>query len=487
MFKKLLSQTLIYGLSNVLGRVFPFMLTPVLTQKFGPEFFAPFVDFYSAAVIIIALLSHGMETSVFKFVNEEEEKEKVYSTALISILFISSLFLYFGLTNKETLAIWFKNADKAHFVAWFILILSIDAICSIPFAKLRVEEKALQFGGIKIINAFVFFFLSLFFLLGLPLLIEKDVAWAKEFYNPNYGVGYVFLANLLASAFTLLLLLPTLFKIKLKFDFKLWKKIMPFAFPIMIASLAAGVNQGLDRQFLKYLLPEDQANHQLGVYGGIFKITTFMLLFRQAYLLGIEPFFFSHAKNKNAKDTYAVLMKYFVIINCLILVFLIGNISFIKYYLRDPAYWEGLYILPIILVGAVFLGIYMNLSIWYKLTNKTYFGALFSVLGAAVTIAINFTFIPQYGYLASAWGNFLAYFTMCVVSYFFGRKYYDIPYDMKKIGFYILFSIGLSLLSFYTFKQSPIIGNLLLLIYLAAVFSLEKSALEQIWSKKNES
>ncbi|TDL99705.1 MAG: polysaccharide biosynthesis protein [Flavobacteriaceae bacterium] len=484
MLKKLMSQTLIYGLSNVLGRVFPFLLTPLLTKEFGPSFYAPFIDFYSAAGILMVVLSHGMETSIFRFVTLEKDKNKVYSTALFSIFLVCLVFVVLGLWFQDPFALWFKNPGKGNFVAWFVLILSLDALSAVPFAKLRIEEAALKFGGIKILNAVLNFVLSLFFLFALPYFVENGSNWAAMLYKPEYGIGYVFLANLLASAFTFLCLIPTLLDIPFKFDFSLWKKFMPYALPIMIAGLGGVINQSLDRQFLKYLLPASTAATQVGIYGAVYKISTFLLLFRQAYLLGIEPFFFSHAQNKDAKKTYAKLMHYFVLVNCIILLGLVANLDLLKYYLGQPKYWEGLSVVPIILIAEVFLGIYLNLSIWYKLSDKTYIGAIISLIGAFLTIVINLVFIPKYGYWASTWATFIAYFSMCAISYKWGKKHYPIKYPMKIISFYLLTSILFCILSYYLFDKNIIIGNLLLFFYLALVFVLEKDSIQKMKNEK---
>jgi O-antigen/teichoic acid export membrane protein len=295
-------------------------------------------------------------------------------------------------------------------------------------------------------------------------------------YNPNFGIGYVFVANLVASAVTFLLLFQEIKLVRIgSFDGKLWRKMMAYSWPITIAGLAGVINETMDRQFLKYLLPDGTNTEQMAIYGAVCKIVTFLTLFRQAYLLGIEPFFFSHAKNENSGQSYAKLMDFFVIVNCVILLALCANLNWLaKGYLANPAYNEGIPIVPIVLIASVFLGIYLNMSVWYKLSDKTIFGAYLSILGAAVTIAINFYFIPEHGYWASTWGTFLSYFSMMTVSYFLGQYFYPVPYHLKKIVGYLSVSILFSLVSYYVLDGNVIIGNLLLIVFLAIVFYFEK-------------
>jgi O-antigen/teichoic acid export membrane protein len=455
-----------------------------------PQEYSVFVEFYAFAGIINAVLTHGMETGFFRFMsNNGEKKSAVFSTAFLSILFFCLLFFVLGIIYKAELTkmVQSKNPYYETFIFWFLLTLSFDAISTIPFAKLRLEEKAQRFALIKIISPLVYFFFSLFFVFVIPYGIKQNwifFDFISNYYNPNIGIGYVFLANLIASALSLVLLLPDIFTIKFDFSFSLWKKMFWYALPIMIAGIGAVINETMDKIFLRYLLPSNIAAHQVGIYGACYKVTTFMILFKQAYLLGIEPFFFSNAKNVNANETNAKLMYYFVVANCILLLGLITNIDIIKQIALGKQYWEGLDIVPLVLIATVFLGIYMNLSIWYKLNNKTYFGAIFTFIGVAITIFINFEFIPIYGYWASAWATFITYFVMMILSYFFGQKINPIPYPVKKILIHLALSISLGIASFYLFDQNPIIGNLILLMYLATVFFLDEKEINLLIKPK---
>lgn len=475
-----MGQTAIYGLSTVIIRLFPFIISPFVTNAFGPQSLAPFIDFYSVAGIIIVLLSHGMETTFFRFAEKEENTKKLISTATISVAGASFLFMFFCFVFRQDLAIAFKTPDQVNLLTMMLFVLGLDGLSTMPFVILRKTGRPKKFALIKIINGVINFVLVVFFIVVLPKLGPNGIFGFS--YNPDFGIGYVFVANLVASAVTFLLLAQEIKAVRIAaFSWPLWKKMMAYSWPITIAGLAGVVNETMDRQFLKYLLPDGTNTEQMAIYGAVCKIVTFLTLFRQAYLLGIEPFFFSHAKNENSGKSYAKLMDLFVIVNCVILLALCVNLNWLaKLYLANPAYNEGIPIVPIVLIAAVFLGIYLNMSVWYKLSDKTIFGAYISVLGAAVTIAVNFYFIPAYGYWASTWATFLSYFSMMTVSYFLGQYFYPVPYHMKKIVGYLSLSIFLSVLSYYVLDGNLIIGNLFFLLFLGLIFYVEKDTLKQL-------
>lgn len=480
LYKKLLGQTAIYGLSTVVIRLFPFIISPIITNAFGPQALAPFIDFYSVAGIIIVLLSHGMETTFFRFAEKEQNTQKLVSTATLSVIGASLLFMLFSFIFRQDLAEAFKTPDQINLLVLMLFVLGLDGLSTMPFVMLRKAGRSKRYATIKIINGIINFLLVLFFIVILPKLGPSGIGGFG--YNKNFGIGYVFVANLVASAVTFILLLPELRSVRLNaFDGALWKKMMAYSWPITIAGLAGVTNETMDRQFLKYLLPDGTNTEQMAIYGAVCKIVTFLTLFRQAYLLGIEPFFFSHAKNENSGHSYAKLMDMFVIVNCIILLALCANLGWLgPLYLANPAYNVGVPIVPIVLIAAVFLGIYLNMSVWYKLSDKTIYGAYISVLGAAVTIFVNLYFIPQYGYWASAWATFLSYLAMMTVSYFLGQYFYPVPYHLKKIVLYLFTSTGFSVLSYYVLDGSVIIGNALLFVFLALVFYLERDTLQRL-------
>ncbi|MDP2452698.1 MULTISPECIES: lipopolysaccharide biosynthesis protein [unclassified Kaistella] len=480
MYKKLLGQTAIYGLSTVIIRLFPFIIAPFVTERFGPSALAPFIDFYSVAGIIIVLLSHGMETTFFRFAEKVEDSKKLISTATLSVVTASLIFVIFSYLFRTDLAIAFKTPDQVNLLILIVTVLGLDGLSTMPFVILRKTGRPKKFAIIKIINGIVNFLLVIFFIVLLPKLGNTGFLGFK--YNPDFGIGYVFVANLVASAVTFILLFQELKSVSLKaFDWSLWKNMMAYSWPITVAGLAGVVNETMDRQFLKYLLPDGTNTEQMAIYGAVCRIVTFITLFRQAYLLGIEPFFFSHAKNENSGHSYARLMDMFVLVNCIFLLALCVNLDWIApLYLRNSDYNVGIAIVPIVLIAAVFLGIYLNMSVWYKLSDKTIFGAYLSVLGAAVTIGINVYFIPVYGFWASAWATFFSYFTMMTVSYFLGQYFYPVPYNMKKLIGYLSLSILFSVVSYYVLDGNLLIGNALFLLFLAIVIYVEKDTLRKI-------
>lgn len=480
LYKKLFGQTAVYGLSSVLVRIFPFLIAPIVTKAFGPAASSPFVDWYSIAGVITVFLTHGMETSFFRFAQESDiDKKTLISTCALSILGTGFIYLLLGYVFRQDLANAFETPDQVNYLVIFLFILSFDAFSTIPSAVLRLEGKPVQYMLSKVIGSLAYYFLVVFFIKWLPK-YPNGILGLK--YDPEIGVGYVFIANLVQSIITLAIVGKEFVNFSFrKFDFKLWKRIMNYSWPVMIAGLAGIVNQTLDRQFLKYLLPKEEAKHQIGVYGAVYKIATFITVFRQAYQLGIEPYFFSSFKDKNNHKTYAVLMDIFVICNCLIYIGLMVNLQWIsERYLKNPLYYEGIEIIPFVMLGALFLGIYLNLSIWYKLSDKTRVGLYISLIGAAITIFINFTFIPKYGYWASAFAALITYFSMMIISYIWGKIQYPIHYNIKKICIYLLLSIMISTVSFYYFRDNYLIGNGLFILFIAFLAYNERTMINKI-------
>lgn len=482
MYKKLLGQTALYGLTTVVIRLFPFIINPYITKAFGPEAYSPFADFYSVAGVIAVLLTHGMETTFFRFALEEKNDRKLISTSFFSVLAATILFLVFSLLYRNELAIAFKTPTQVDLLTILVVILSLDAFCAMPFVLLRKNERPIKYASVKITNGIINFVLVIFFLQILPRF--SDGIFGLK-YSHQFGIGYVFVANLVASAVTFILLFKEIFIAKLKdFSVELWKKMMKYSWPIMIAGLAGIINETFDRQFLKFLLPDEIGRHELGVYGAVAKIVTFVILFRQAYVLGIEPFFFSHSKNENAGKTYAKLMDVFIAVNCMIVLFLCVNLDWIsKFYLRNPEYYEGIPILPLLFFASLFLGIYLNLSIWYKLSDRTIVGAYISFIGAAVTIAINFYFIPRYGYWASTWATISSYFVMMVVSYIWGQIKHPIPYNLSKNVTIILITIIVSLAYYQNLKHNVLLGNIIFIVLSAILIKTQNLVPQSIINK----
>lgn len=490
--KKFLGQTAIYGLSTVFSRLFSFILTPIYTGKFVAGTYGIMTTLFAYASMINAVLAFGMESTYFRYLNKHEDrKQEVYNNSFLCVAFISILFLLTGLIFSDVIANYLtddpkKLDDYKNYVQYFLWILFTDAICVIPFAKLRADDKAFRYSMIKFMNIGCFVGLNLIFIYTIPFIIERQwplADWLNSWYRGTW-VGYVFIANLAASVLTFVLLLPEFLKIQFRFDKALFGKMFSYSWPILVANLSFIVNENLDKLVLSKLLSAKIADHEVGVYGAVCKIAVFISIFITAFRLGAEPFFFSHAKNANAKKTYATILHYFVIALAIMFVGLVTNIEILKYFIRKQEYWVGLPAVPYLLFGYVCLGIYMNLSIWYRLSDQTRFGLYISVIGALITIVLNFVLIPKYSYMGSAWVSMLAYFVMMVISYVLGQKYYPIPYNLKRILSYLIISVILVILSFWVFNRNIYIGNAMLLVFIAGIAYLEKDDLKAILLKK---
>ncbi|WP_017257253.1 lipopolysaccharide biosynthesis protein [Pedobacter arcticus] len=489
--KKFAGQTAIYGISTIASRILNFFLTPIYTKVYPVKVYGIFTEMYSYASILNALLSFGMETTFFRYLNKREgQKELIYSNTFMMIAFISSLFLFTALLFVQPIAVWLKDAtttplaDYVLYVKLFSLILVTDALSVVPFARLRADGKPGRYSLLKLVNILTFISLNLIFIFVIPYIISNQLFGADFFasWYKEKWVGYVFISNLVASIITLVMLIPELAKLQFKLDKKLLAEMMLYSLPIFVANLSFIVNENLDKIFLGRLLPASISQAQVGIYGACCKLAIFLSIFINAFRLGAEPFFFSHAKNANAKQTYATIMNYFVLVITLIFVGLVANIEILKYFIRNEAYWVGLDVVPVLLFGYVSLGIYMNLSIWYKLSDQTRYGLYISGVGAALTIVLNLIFIPHYGYMASAWVSLTAYTSMMILSYILGQKNYAIPYHLKQNVFYLLLSVVVVWLSFVYFKRDLIIGNLLFISYGLLILYRERLQLRKMLS-----
>lgn len=487
--KKFAGQTAVYGISTIASRILNFFLTPIYTKVYPLKVYGIFTEMYSYASILNALLSFGMETTFFRYLNKREgQKETIYSNTFLMIAFISAVFLLTILIFVNPIAVWLKDAtttplaDYVLYVKFFSLMLVIDALSVVPFARLRADGKPGRYSVLKIINILTFISLNLFFIFLIPYIIKNHLPLA-DFFSGWYQekwIGYVFISNLIASFLTLILLLPELLKVQFKLDKKLLAEMMLYSLPIFVANLSFIVNENLDKIFLGRLLPASISQTQVGIYGACCKIAIFLSIFINAFRLGAEPFFFSHAKNENAKQTYATIMNYFVLIITLIFVGIVANIEILKHFIQNESYWVGLDVVPILLFGYVSLGIYMNLSIWYKLSDQTKYGLYISGVGAVITIVLNLIFIPFYGYMASAWVSLIAYTSMMILSYMLGQKNYPIPYQLKRNVIYLISSVVIVWFSFVYFKRDLIIGNILFILFGLIILYTERHQLKKI-------
>lgn len=459
-----------------------FLLTPLYTQVMAVGVYGKVSIIFSWFAIFNVILAYGMETAFFRFFNKEEQQEKVVGTATLSIVFTSfAIFLLAFLFKHQIAEITDIEVRHISFVIWILLL---DALVIIPFAWLRANAKPIKYAIIKIANVAINIGLNLFFFLLLADLASKNDFFGSM-YRSDFEISYVLIANLIASAVTLIIMLFFYSKIKYVFDSKLWRQMLQYALPVLVAGLAYTTIEQFNRILLESSLstaanPEDE----VGMFSACYKLALFMTLFATAFRLGIEPYFFSHAKSDNPQKNYAKILEFFVAFGAVILLTVVVFADILKVIIiRDEDYWEAMWIVPIILVASFCLGIYHNLSVWYKITDRTKFGAYISVIGAVITLVLNIWLIPIISYKGSAIATLAAYASMVILSYYFGRKYYPIPYNLKKIAGYLLLSIGFSILSFYQFRGQYIIGISLLVVFLGIVYAAERKQIKTLLNR----
>lgn len=453
---------------------------------FAPEEYGIVTNLYAYVAFFMVFLTYGMETGFFRFASKNSDSEKVYSTALVSLFFSSLLFLFVIVLFKNQLAGLIQYPDNPEYILWFGFILAIDAFTAIPFARLRLNNRPLKFAVVRLINIGFNIGFNLFFLLLCPKLLENNPdSIIRIVYTPAIGVGYVFISNLLASVVTLLLLLPEIFKFSFYFNRELLKKMLSYSFPILIVGMAGILIQQIDKILIPFLIPEDEfPMRQLGIYGAAVKIAVLMNMFIQAFRYAFEPFFFAQAESRNDKNIYAEIMKYFVIFGLLIFLGMMLYIDVIKLII-PLEYEEGFVIVPVVMLANLFFGIYFTLSLWYKLTDMTRYGAYISAIGAVITITLNFILIPVFGYKGSAAALLAAFFVMMVVSFFLGQKYYPVPYNLKRIGTYFAVATAIYLtaeiLPDFPLFIKYLVHTLLLFVFVFVVFKLEKRQLRRLF------
>jgi O-antigen/teichoic acid export membrane protein len=487
--KKLAGQTVIYGLGTMLPRFLNYLLTPILTRQFLPAEYGINSELFAYISFLNVIFTYGMETTFFNFNARLDDKRAVYSTALMSLLTSSVVFSILLLLVSPGIANALSTPNAIYpvkFITWSILIIATDAIAAIPFAKLRSENKAIKFSVLKLINVIVNFSLTVFFVKFCKTAYEhNEVNFMASLYDPEIGIGYVFLSSLIANVVTLLLLGRQLAAIQLHLNTALLKQMLSYTWPLIILGFAGMINETLDRILLKKLMiDKSQAQIAQGIYGACYKIAILMSIFIQAFRFAAEPFFFGKAKEKDSKKTYAVVMKYFIIFCLLLFLGTVMNLDWIKY-LVDKPYWEGLKVVPILLLANLCLGVVYNLSIWYKLSSQTKFGATISIFGALITLIVNIIFVPSYSYMACAWATLLAYSGMMVLSYILGQKYFPISYNIRALSVYTGLTIGLYFLSrtyngIETTAVKVILNNLLILLFVWIVYKLEFNNLKKL-------
>ena len=456
-FKKVLSQTAIYGSSSVIGRLLNYLLVPLYTRAFIPEEYGVITEMYAYLAFFLVLLTYGMETTFFRFSNKSENRN-VYSTALISVLSTALLFLFFINFKTETIANTIGYVGSEKLIVWLSFIIVLDVVSAIPFARLRNQNKAVRFSIIKLINILVNIALNIYFVIIM-----------------QYGFEYVFIANLISSTITLFLLTPELIYINWAFDIKLYRKMIKYSLPLLFAGLAGMTNEAIDRILLKFYISDTNvAMSELGIYGAFYKLSIIMTLFIQTFRYAAEPFFFSQAKSENNVKIYAQVLNYFVIITAIIFLFVTiyfdVAIIFIGEDFRDE---RGFLVVSILLLANMFLGIYYNLSIWYKLIDKTYYGAILSIFGAVITLILNIYLIPKISFVGSAWATLTCYFLMVLASLLLSKKQFPIPYNIKRITFYILSMLAIYFIVLIT-DFHILVDTIWIALFLLIAFIIEK-------------
>lgn len=472
--KRLASQTAIYGLSTIMVRMLNYALAPLHTRVFTDQMdYGIISEMYAYVTFLNVLFMYGMETAFFRYATKEltdDGRKKIFGTAQLSLFISTILFVFILLFSAKPIANVLHYPQHSAYIFYFALIIGFDALVNIPFAKLRLENKPWKYFTIKLTNVLINISLNFFFLW--PALKGNYTMFSAYgfTYNPDMGISYVFYANLVASAVTFLLFLPTF--LQLHFDTTVWKQMMRYGLPLIIIGFAGMINETLDRVLLKYWLPGSMEENlkQVGVYSAVYKLSIFMTLAVQAFRMGAEPFFFSSSTEKNAPQTYARVMLYFVIICCCIFLS-VGMFPDVFKIIIGENYHAGLFIVPILLLANLFLGVYYNMSVWYKLTDKTGFATIIPIAGAAITIGLNYFLIPLLGYAGAAWATLGCYFSMVVLSWIIGQQHYHVPYNLKKISAYIIISVLLCLIGLqcmHWFDQQVIIAAVLRIILLLA-------------------
>lgn len=473
--KKLLGQTAVYGLSSIIGRLLNYLLVPLYTEVFDqPSDYGVVSELYAWVAFLIVFLTFGMETAFFRFLQEKEDKDKVFLNGFLTVIGVNVVFFMMLLFFNQDIADLMLYSEHNEYIILLGAIVCIDAITALPLAKLRAENKALQFAGIQFASIGVNIGLNLFFMLGL-----FDPA------RPEEGVLFILFANLFASLVKPLLLYRHFLNLRFNFDLELAKEMGVYAIPLVVAGFAGIVNETIDRILLKHILYDGvnvaslkYAEGEVGIYSACYKLAMLVTILLQAYRYAAEPFFFAQMKNEEKNKVYAKVMNYFVAMVCFVFLFVSLNIDIFKHFIRNEAYWVGLGVVPILLMANVFLGIYYNQSIWYKLSGQTKFGAYIAIGGAFLTILINVIFIPTYGFYASAWATLIVYAFQMIASYVLGQKYYPIKYNLRKFGLYlgiaVLFYLIAMALSIDGTMGKFFVHNMLILLYAGMVYTMEK-------------
>lgn len=485
--KKLAGQTFWYGLSSIGARFLSYLLTPYLTYKLSGAAFGEMSLVYAIIPFLNVIFTYGLETTFFRYMQREEYRSDIYNTAMVSIicstLFLTAVLILFNNDVAKLISI----RKHPEYITWSALIIAFDTLTALPFAKLRQEGRPIKFAFVRIMGILIYIGFIYFFLSICPILKAQhpNSVWLV-IYNEDLQVGYIILANLVQAVVSFLLLSKEFFAFKWNFNSKLWKEFMIYSLPLIIAGFGGMVNETFDRIMLGWLSTSKDPLFEVGAYSACYKLSLLISLFIQAFRMGAEPFFFSHAEGANPQKVYARVMKFFVLTICVMFLVVTLFLGVWKNFIQNPRMWVGLKVVPILLLANMFLGIYYNLSIWYKITNKTMAGAYITIIGAVITLIINYFFIPSYGYMACAWATFCCYGTMMVLCYVWGQKEYRVPYAAKKLVAYMALAV---LLFFFQrliihFWGNPwlnyISGVFILMIFVLFVVKIEKKEFQKL-------
>ena len=448
--KKLAKDTAMYGVSSIMGRFLNWMMFPLYSFILsGPAAYGVITNLYAWTALLLVALTYGMETGFLRFANKDiEQSGKVYSTTLIAVGFTSLLFATFCIVFSHPIANMMGYSNHPEYISLMASTVAMDAFGCIPYVYLRFKNRPVRFVFLNLFGIAVNIIFNIFFLIVCPWLAIKAPGMINWFYNPTYGVGYVFVANLISSLLVTVALMFDVFVVKFEFDKELLKKMLRYSLPLLLLGFAGIMNQTLDKILFPFLMHGKNEAAELGIYGGIAKIALVMTMFTQAFRYAYEPFIFAQKKDKNSKEAYADAMKYYVLIALFIFLGMVLYIDIFKFIIKNT-YWEGLKVVPIVLFSFIFQGVFFNLSLWYKLTDKTMYGAWFSILGTIIIVVLNILLVPTYSYMGCAWAAFACFFVIMVVSYYFGQKYMPINYDLKTIGLYTCVTVLFYVISLF--------------------------------------
>ena len=481
---RFLKDTIIYGIAAVLPRIINFLLVRVHTDALPTNNYAENTNFYIWIALLAVLLTFGMETAFFRFYKTENKKDALVSTAFISVAMSTFIFVIAAIYFSDIFVNIFDFSSDPLQLKLLIGIIALDTLMMVPFAYLRASNRPIKYTLIKLINVGIIVVINLVFLKFIPEFKDsgRDIPdILNNIFNRVSLVNFIFIANIFGSAISFILLFPYLLKFKWKFSLDLFKKMLSYSWPIAVAGVAYVVNENLDKILIGQLIDKST----MGIYAACYKLAIFMNLYIMAFRLGAEPFFFNHADKRDAKITYAKILNYFVIVGAFVFVGIVVFIDILKeLFIKNSDYWEAIVIVPIVLLANLFLGVYHNLSIWYKLTDKTKYAMFFSLIGAFITIVINVFLIPIIGFIASAWATLFAYGSMMILSYFIGKKHYPVPYDLKKSGSYLVTAILLSYMSFKYYRENYYISICFVLVFGILIYWNEKKELSLLLKRK---